>query len=108
MTNLSTQNRDNIKEIKNGLLKHFEDDEKEFDSINKKLDAITKEKNTTHKMIHEELKEIKEAVQALSDKVSPVVTWFGNINFSKKAIMWILGILGSIVGIALGVKNLLK
>ena len=55
-----------------------------------------------------EHKEIMDAIAALDEKVTPVVDWFKNITFGKRALMWMLGLVGGIVAIAIGIKTLLS
>ena len=112
---IDKENAAQITEIKTALIKHYSDDEKEFQSINNKLDNISaamvqesKGKDATNESMREEYVQLRKDIKELSDKVTPVVNWFDNINFSKKAIMWILGLLGSIVALALGFKSLIK
>lgn len=93
--NLPVQNRDNIEIIKDALVEHtynfkehIIEDTVQFNSLNRKLDQISRE------------------IQSLSDKVNPVVKGFDNITFGRLALMWILGLIGSVVAISIGFKNL--
>ena len=113
MEKSSTKNRDDINKIKDVMIKHNSDNVKSFGGITDKIDHIniaiedTKmDKERTHKAMREDYRQLREDIQALSDKVSPVVQWFDNISFGKRALMWILGLVGSLVAIALGIRNL--
>jgi|TARA_R100001530_G_scaffold18915_3_gene16075 hypothetical protein len=97
----SQKNRGDIAKIKEAMIQHNKDDEKAFGAINSKLDAIEADRDEEHK-------EIMDAIAALDMKVAPVVDWFKNITFGKRALMWILGLVGSIVAIAIGLKTLLS
>lgn len=55
-----------------------------------------------------QLAEVKQMVQHISDENRPVIEWFKNINFTKSAIMWILGFVASIVGLLLAFRELFK
>jgi len=95
------KNAGDIADIKKAMLKHNKDDEKSFGAINQKLDAEKKGRDTEHR-------EVMDAIERLSVKVEPVVRWFDNITFGKRAIMWVLSLVGGVVAIAIGLKALLK
>lgn len=112
-SNIPNKNRADISAIKEEMIKHNEDDRKQFGSINKKLDEMSaldkkeeEDRQYAHEQIRNDYKQLREDIRMLSEQVQPVVKWFDNINFSKKAIMWILGILGSTIGILIGLKSL--
>jgi hypothetical protein len=100
-TKESQKNKGDIAKIRESMIQHNKDDEKAFQDINYKLSSLEADRDQEHK-------EIMDAISALDIKVTPVVDWFKNITFGKKALMWILGLIGSIVGIAIGLKTLLK
>ena len=41
-------------------------------------------------------------------KTAPMYEWFQNINFTKRAVMWILGFISAIGGLILLFKEILK
>jgi hypothetical protein len=100
-TKESQKNKGDIARIRETMVKNNIDYEKSFVSINYKLSSLEADRDQEHK-------EIMDAISDLDAKVTPVVDWFKNITFGKRALMWMLGLIGSIVGIAIGLKSLLK
>jgi len=61
-------------------------------------------------MLENEVYRIKREEEEKRDKakIDPLLEWFGNMNFTKRTIMWILGFFASVGGLILMYKELFK
>ena len=112
---IEQDNQRDIIEIKEALIKHYADDEKSFASINSKLDSIhdkidrnKDDRDDSHTLIHKDYDSLRSDIKELSDKVTPVIRWLDNATYSKTILLWFLGVVGTLIGIAIGIKELLK
>lgn len=97
-----------IAEIHRAMAAHNEDDKYQFQSLRDNMNKDKEDRDKYHITMMEEVGKIRNEIQSLNQTVSPVVKFFDNVTFSKTAFMWILGILGTIVGLALGIRELLR
>jgi len=93
-----------LAEIRDDLKHHQEDDARSFDNI----ERMMQDNADTQKRHDQEFIELKNLIREMAEKNEPVVAWFENINFSKRAIMWLLTIVGSVVAISIGIQTLLR
>lgn len=95
---------DSLKDIREDLLKHQEDDIKSFGNIENMLYA-----NTVILEKHDkEFAEMKQMIKDMMEASKPVNQWFQNATYLKSTMIWVIGIIGSIIAIAIGIKNLLR
>ena len=106
----------------NAMLKHFDDDKDSFGSINDTLAKIDKKldihilelqdnKATQDHVwidVQDRFDTMQRSMDAMSKASQPVQEWFKNITFLKTAIMALVVLLGTIVGILVGVKTFFK
>lgn len=71
-----------------------------------------KDKFDTHLLIYanngKEMKRMNDIMEIHIKRMEPVYQAFQGLTWSKKALLWIVGALGSVVGLILAVKELTK
>lgn len=93
---------DQLKNIREDLLKHQQDDLKSFSNIEQML-----YQNTVMLERHDkEFAEMKEMIRKIAEDSKPVNQWFQNASYFKSTMIWIIGVIGTIIAIAIGIKNL--
>lgn len=76
-----------------------------IDKLERDLEYMRK----THARETDELKTlIDERFKEVMAKLDPVYDFYTNMTFSKKALIWVVSILGSMVGIIIGILQILR
>lgn len=83
-----------LKRINQWQINHEEADQLEFEAM-----------KAQHALDHSELKEM---ITKLAEKLDPLDKFFGNMTFSKTLLMWILAIMGSFIGVIIGIIQIIK
>ena len=73
------------------------------------------ESKHNHEVEQHHLSQIKDEIMLLrvelndfKEKSQPMIDWFNGMNWSRKAIMWVLGIIGAIGSLILMYKQIFK
>ena len=59
-------------------------------------------------LLGEKVDSLATIVDTHQKKMEPVYLWFQNVNFFKRSLMWILGLISALGGLALMFKQLFK
>jgi hypothetical protein len=111
-----------IAQLKQAMIQHFEDDKDSFGGIENTLVKISSsvdehakgfkdyvlDQEKVHDVMKNEYLELKLAIHDLKEAGAPMAEWFSHYTFGKKALLGLMGIVGAIIGISLGVKNLFR
>ena len=84
-------------------------------STTKKMSFHEIESKHSHEMEQHNLLQIKEEIMLLredlndfKEKSQPMIDWFNGLNYSRKLLMWFLGILAAIGSLILMYKQIFK
>lgn len=92
----------NISQIRDAMLKHFEDDKDSFTEMENRQKSIQDGMDYQKHL----LADLKDSIDKLAADSAPVNQWFKNVTYTKVTILWIVGFIGTIVAIAIGIKSL--
>lgn len=79
-----------------------------MEELKRKDDKQIRDLNTAVSNLAIEVKSLSEAFKEHQEEIKPMYEWFKNINFTKRTIMWLLGLLSAIGGIILMYKEIFK
>jgi hypothetical protein len=99
-------NRNNIAIMRREMQQHFLDDKASFERVDHASEdmlKIMRDGIEDQKRVH---KEMGENIEKLRIEIKPLCEWFSGLNFTKKILLAILAVIASLLGIALGIKQL--
>lgn len=93
-----------LKNMRDDLLRHQQEDIKSFGNIERMLES-----NTAILERHDaEFAEMKKMIQSIAEESKPVNQWFQNVSYTKATMLWVIGVVGAIIAIIIGIKQILS
>ena len=78
------------------------------DSLRRKDDKNIEDLEKAVGDLTTEVRNLSNTFKEHQKKTEPMYLWFQNINFTKRTIMWVLGLIASIGGLILMYKEIIK
>lgn len=102
-----------LNEIKQAFVAHNDNVKKSVnkavkEAVNGKIELLTSNFNAWKESEARERQKVKDALDVYIEKTKPMVEFFEDVGSTKKVLLWALGIIGSIGGVWIMVKEIFR